>query len=104
MKKFIKVSLILTIVVYIGLYFSYKNGYYVKKNEENIKLKEEKIREYENDLKNGVDVSKKNYLDIKEDYDNSYTRLSLKISKHIESVFDKAMKFIFKKIINTMEE
>ena len=104
MKKFIKVSLILTIVVYIGLYFSYKNGYYVKKNEENMILTEEKIREYENDLKNGVDVSKKNYLDIKEDYDNSYTRLSLKISKHIESVFDKAMKFIFKKISNTMEE
>lgn len=104
MKKTFKLGFIILIVIYMGLYFSYKNGYYVKKNEENMLLTEDKIREYENDLKNGIDISKKNYLDVKDTYDNKYTRFSLKISKKIESVFDHAMKFIFKKIGNTINE
>ena len=104
MKKAFKIGLIIIIVIYIGLYISYKNGYYVKQNKENMLLTEEKIKEYENDLKNGVDVSKKNYLDIKDNYDNSYTRLSLKISNYIESIIDHAMKYIFKKIGNAINE
>ena len=104
MKKLFKISLIVVLLIYIGLYFSYKNGYYEKKNQENMLFTEEKIKEYENDLKNGVDVSKKNYLDIKEKYDNGYTRLSLKISNHIERLFDRTIKYIFKKIGNTINE
>ncbi len=104
MKKVFKVSIILFLLIFFGIFLSYKNGYYIKRNNENSLYTEEKIREYENDLKNGVDVTKKNYLDIKEDYDNNYTRFSLKLSKRIEQIFDKTIKFIFKKIGNTINE
>ena len=102
MKKSFKMFAILIIIIFFILYFSYKNGYYIDKNKEKMILTEEKINEYENDLKNGVDVSKKDYLVIENNYDNGYTRLSLKISKMIESSFDKIIKFIFKKIGNTI--
>ena len=67
-------------------------------------LTEEKIKEYENDLKNGVDVSNKDYLVITENYDNDYTRLSLKISKKIENIFSKIIKFFFDQISSTINE
>ena len=102
--KTIKMGLIILILVYLGLYFSYKNGYYIDKNRETNILTEEKIKEYEEDLKNGVDVSKKDYIIVTDSYDNTYTRLSLKISKTIENSFDKIIKYLFKKIGNTINE
>ena len=98
MKKSFKIVLIILIIIYLCLFLSYKNGYYVKKNEENMLFTEEKIREYEEDLKNGVDVSKKDYLDVKESHDNKYTRFILKLSHTIENGFDKTIKYIFNKI------
>ena len=80
--------------MFIGLYFSYQNGFYASKNRENMLLTEEKIKEYETDLKNGVDVSKKSYLDVKEHYDNNLTNFTLKLSKKIENGFDKTIKFL----------
>ncbi len=104
MKKSFKIFLYITIILFFILYFSYKNGYYINQNTEKMILTEEKINEYENDLKNGVDVSKKDYLTIKDSYDNNLTRLSLKISKKIENGFDKIIKFVFTKIGNTINE
>ena len=104
MKKIIKGMVILLIVVYIFLYFSYKNGYYIKKNEELNILTEEKIKEYEEDLKKGLDVSTKNYIVTKNSYDNSYSRFLLRISNKIEKSFDKTIKFIFKRISQTINE
>ena len=102
--KVFKIFMILVIVVYLILYFSYKNGYYIDKNKEKALLTEEKIKEYEEDLKNGVDVSKKDYVIVTESYDNTLTRISLKISKRIENSFDKVIKFLFNKISNTINE
>ena len=104
MNKVFKIVIIIVILVFIGLYISYENGYYTSKNKENMLLTEEKIREYENDLKNGVDVSEKSYLDIKDNYDNNYTQFALKLSKKIEIGFDKIIKFIFKRINNSINE
>ena len=104
MKNILKASLIIIILIYIIIYFSYKNGYYIDKNREKQILTEEKIKEYEDDLKNGVDVSKKDYLVITDNYDNSYTRLSLKLSNKIEKVFNKIIKFFFNKISDQINE
>ena len=92
------------VIAYLFLYFSYKNGYYVKRNEETSILTEEKIKEYEEDLKNGVDVSNKNYVVVRDSYDNAYSRLLLKVSNKIEKGFDNTIKFIFKRISNTINE
>ena len=92
------------ILVFIFLYISYRNGYYIKRNGETSILTEEKIKEYENDLKNGVDVSKKDYIVVRESYDTSYSRFLLKVSKGIEKGFDSTIKFIFQRISKTINE
>ena len=104
MKNVFKAILLLVIIVYLFLYVSYRNGYYIKRNEETSILTEEKIKEYENDLKNGVDVSSKEYVVVHDSYDNAYSRLLLKVSNKIEKGFDKTIKFIFKKISKTINE
>ena len=104
MKKIWKGLFLLIILFYLLLYFSYKNGYYVKRNEEMTHLTEEKIKEYENDLANGVDVSKKSYVVTRESFDNKYTRLSLKVSHAIESIIDKSIKHFFRKISDSINE
>ena len=104
MKKVIKGIFILTILGFVFLYYSYRNGYYIRRNEETNILNEEKIKEYEEDLKNGVDVSKKNYIVVRDSYDNSYSPFLFKISNKIEKGIDKVIKFFFKKISNTINE
>ena len=104
MNKTFKILLIVFIIIFFILYLSYKNGYYIDKNKEKMILTEEMIKEYEEDLKNGVDVSKKDYVVITDSYDNDYTRLSLKISKKIENGFNKIIKYFFGKISNTINE
>ena len=104
MNKYFKICLIITILVFIGLYFSYKNGYYANKNKENMLYTEEMIKEYEEDLKKGIDISKKSYLTKKDNYDNKYTSFTLRVSKKIENSFDKVIKFILRKITNVINE
>ena len=74
------------------------------KNNKKLAKTEEKIDEYEDDLKNGVDVTKKDYVVVKDSYDNSYTRLSLKLSKKIENGINKVIKYLFNKIGQTVNE
>ena len=104
MKKIVKYLFIGIIIAYFILYLSYKNGYYEHKNEEKRILTDIKIKEYEEDLKNGVDVSQKNYINIKPSYDNTYTRTTLKISNKIEKIFDKSIRFLFHKLSQSLEE
>lgn len=104
MKKGLKIILIIVIFLYLALFFAYKNGYYRNINMERKILTEEKIQEYENDLSNGVDVSKKEYLTIKPNYDNGYTRFSLKISSKIEHFFQNFIKLFFNKISKLIDD
>ena len=100
MKKVIKVFLAILILLYIGLYFTYQNGYIEKRNEERKILTDEMIKEYENDLANGIDVTSKEYVVVKPNYANVYTNSFLKVSKKIENGFDKVIKYIFNKVGN----
>lgn len=96
--KIFKTIVFILIILFLILFFSYRNGYYIDKNKEKSILTEEMIKEYEDDLKNGVDVSKKNYVVITNSYDNSYTRASLKISNKIEKALDKVIKYLFNQV------
>ncbi len=104
MKQLIKILFIIILLFYLVLYFSYRNGYYLDKNKEKALLTDEKIKEYEEDLKTGVDVSKKDYVVIENSYDNSYTRFSLSISRRIEKGLDRVIKYFFKKVSKTINE
>ena len=104
MKNGFKIFLVILIVTYIILFISYRSGYYIDKNKEKMILTEEKIKEYEEDLKNGVDVTNKDYIVIDDSYDNKYTRMSLMISKKIENGISSIIKSFFSKISDTINE
>ena len=67
-------------------------------------LTDEKIKEYEEDLKNGVDVSQKEYIVSSPTYDNVYTRKILSISNIIEDGINSTIKYFFKKIGSIVDE
>ena len=104
MKKGIKIFLIIVLLLYVALYFSYQNGYYEIQNNEKKILTEEMIKEYEEDLKNGVDVTNKEYTVIKKDYSNAYTKNLLKVSRKIEKGLDRLIKYFFNKLGSTINE
>ncbi len=92
------------LILYIGLYFTYRNGYYERRNQDRRVLTDEMILEYENDLKNGVDVTKKDYIIAKPNYANVYTRTFLKISKKVERRFDQVIKAIMNYVSKAIDD
>ena len=104
MKKLFKIGFFLLVIIFFGLYLSYKNGYYEKRNEEKKILTDTMIEEYENDLKNGVDVTKKEYVITKPNYTNIYTQTFLQVSKKIEDGVNSIIKFFFRKVGNYVNE
>lgn len=103
-KRIIRISIIVVILSYLVLYFAYTNGYYEKLNAEKRNLTEEMIKKYEEDLKNGLDVSKIDYTVKMEDFSNVYTKVSIKLSKKIENLVDGGIKYIFKKLSSFVGE
>ena len=104
MKKVFKISFVVIILLYLLLFFAYKNGYYKDLNREKTILTDEKIKEYEEDLKKGIDVTNKEYIVNRLNYDNGYTRFALKLSKKLETGLNTIIKAIFNKISKVIGE
>lgn len=90
--------------IFLLLFVSYENGYYERLNQEKRIMTEEMIMKYEEDLANGVDVSKIDYTIPKANYENVYTKTSLKVSNKFESAIDSVIKFFFKKVSEAVGE
>ena len=103
MKTF-KIIMIVLVLAFLLLFLSYENGYYRSLNKEKMLLTDEKIKEYEEDLKNGVDVSSKSYVVTPQEYDSPYTREILNISSIIEKGLSNMIKYIFQKVGNIVDE
>lgn len=104
MKKVLKIGSLLVVVLYLILYVSYQNGYYERLNQTKKVMTDEMILKYEEDLKNGIDVTKNDYTVNDHDYSNIYTKTSLKAASKIEHLIDKSIKFVFKKINDMVGE
>ena len=104
MNKVVKFGVIGLVLVFLLLFVSYENGYYDRLNSEKTLMTEEMIMKYEEDLANGVDVTKIDYAIKKNNYENVYTKASLKASSKIENVIDGIIKFFFKKVNEAVGE
>ena len=102
-KKVFKGIILLLIVSFLGLYYAYSNGYYEKHVKEKIILTNEAIEEFEQDLKDGKDISLEDYEIKKEDYSTKTSKFSLNISSKATNLVDSAIKYIFKKLGNALE-
>ena len=90
--------------MFLGLFFAYQNGLGERWNNERKILTEKMIKEYEQDLKNGVDVTKKEYVVVKPTYSNVYSSNILKISKKVEDGINMVIKYFLKKISDSVNE
>ena len=104
MNKAIKFTFLGLLGIFLLLFVSYENGYYERINGEKALMTEEMIMKYEEDLANGIDVTKEDYSIKKNDYANLYTRTSLKVSNKVEDTIDSVIKFIFKKLNDMVGE
>ena len=55
-------------------------------------------------VKNGVDVTKKEYVVTKPTYSNVYSSSILKVSRKIEEGINQVIKYFFKKISDSINE
>ena len=102
--KYFKILMIMIIIMFLGLFFAYQNGYYEKFNNEKKVLTDKMIKEYEEDLKKGIDVTKKEYVNIKPTYSNKTTNSILKLSHKIEKGIDKIIKYFFSKLSDSIND
>ena len=104
MKKFLKPLVLIIIFSFLVLYFFYTSGYSENKIRKEKELMEQMILKYEEDLKNGVDVSKENYVIQKPDYSNNFTNTTLRLSEKVCDIIDQSIKYLFKKMSNMVNE
>ena len=82
------------VVVLFLITFINRNNYYDNSNI----LSNNAIKQFEKDLQEGKNINPTNYIVKKKDYNNNLTRISLKISKIIETTFNKTLKKALKYI------
>ena len=93
MNKTLKIVGVLLVIMFLSVYFSrYNSNYYANQNV----LTEEAIVKFEQDIKEGKDITVSSYLKEEKNYDNKLSEIGLKISNGIETGFKKGLKFIFK--------
>lgn len=102
-KKGIGYIPIILIIIFIGLYFVYQNGYYDKMTRDKIMLTNEQIEKFEQDVMDGKDVSLEKYMDNSKSYSTKVGNISLKVSNKIENTINKFVKFVFRKISRVVE-
>ena len=93
MSKTIKLLGIILVIMFLSVYFSrYNTNYYENRNV----LTEEAIVKFEQDIKEGKDISINTYLKEEKDYNNKASTIGLKLSQGIEIGFKKSLKLLFK--------
>lgn len=90
MKKIIKFTIIVTVILFL-LTFINRNNYY----ENSYILSDDSIKKFEEDLKNGKKINPSNYIPRKKDYKNKISIFTIKISKSIEFIVNHSLKKAF---------
>ena len=103
LKKGITYLPIIIIILFIGLYFVYQNGYYEQITRNKIILTNEQIEKFEQDVIDGKDVTIESYVDNSKSYSTKIGNISLKVSNKVENILNKGIKYIFKKISSVLE-
>ena len=94
---------IFLLVIFFGLYFSSKTGYYETEEKNKTILTLEQIKAFETDVQNGAEIDLKEYLKtFEKDYDNTISSSSLHLSnwigKTIKDVLNNAIKSLAKMV------
>lgn len=103
-KKSISLILILITIIFICSYAVSQSGYYEYSMQSKKNLTEEEIKQFESDIKAGIDIDITNYLENKEiDYTNTLTRTTVKVSTKVNEYLKKGIESVFK-VLNQLVE
>jgi len=102
-KKFInksfKLIFIILFAIFLTIFISNKNGYYEYKRYEQTSLTQEQIKKFEQDIKDGKDVSLNDYLsNTNNNYQTKLSQTGLNISNSVSNIVKKSVDSLFKKI------
>lgn len=101
--NFIRIMLITVFLIFIGLYYSSNAGIIDYQSKNKTVLTEEQIKQFEEDVKNNVQIDLKKYVDNKEaKYDNNISKTALKVSNVIGETVQNALNFVFGKLEKVM--
>lgn len=93
-----KFTIIIVVISFFCLYFTTTSSYYEYNQKQKSILTEEAIKQFEKDVANGKKIIASNYITEEKDYNNKTSIFFMKCSNLISEIFDKTMKYIFKKI------
>ena len=97
-NNILKFTFIILILFFIGLYISQVTGYYEYTESKKTTLTKDAINRFEKDVKEGKEISAKNYLEEEKEYNNKVSKLGITVSNLIEKSFNKTMSSLFKEI------
>jgi len=104
-KKILKLFIIIITIIFISSYLIADSGYYEYTIKQKTKIINEKIKEFEEDVKNEVNIDIKDYLnEDKKDYTNKFSNIVYTISTKSNNITKKIIKKIFKKLSVLIEE
>lgn len=101
-KQITKLLVIITVISFFCLYFTTTGSYYEYNLKQKNTLTEEAIKQFEKDVSEGKEIIASNYITEENNYNNKTSTFFMKCSNYISKIFDKTMKFIFKKIEGTV--
>lgn len=94
-KNIIRFSFLAIFFFFLCLYLYQASNYYEYVNYKRTKINYTKIKEFEEDLNNGKNVSKKDYVDEEKTYSNTIYKVGMTTSNLIEKSFNKIMRYLF---------
>ena len=104
-KKSFKIIIIIISIIFISSYLIADSGYYEYTIQKQTAITNDKIKEFEEDIKNQVDIDSKDYLNKdKINYTNIFSNLFYDISTNSNKITRNIIKKIFKKISGLIEE
>lgn len=104
-SKIFKYVLLILFLMFIGLYFSSNAGLIDYQAKYKKTLTEEQIRQFEEDLKNDVNVDIKDYINTNnKEYSNTVSKTTLKISNMIGKTVKGTLDFMLKQLEKSMSK
>ena len=102
-NNLLKTIIITLFIIFIALYYSSNSGLIDYQARNKTTLTEEQIKQFEEDVKNNVEIDLKKYIeDNDKKYDNSISKSTLKLSNTIGKTIQGALDLLFDKLENIM--
>ncbi len=103
--KIFRITFIILFAIFLTMFISNKYGYYEYKKTEQVTLTQEQIKQFEEDVKNGVNIDLENYLEkTNKNYQTKFSQIGLNISNSVADIVKNGVDGMFKYISKYMVE